>query len=528
MKKRVTAFALLLFLLINITTPVMAKLSTDDLAVVSGYAMDQDLYMFAQLDEKYTGTDLDTKVTIDGITIANKTSPVAIGESDATIKYLLMIDQSGSMNKYIDKVNAFVDALADQERANALFTIAGFGDDFKVISEGISDKEVVKSTIAGLNYNEPWTDPYNAIVKALNYVDTTSRTGGEVLNIIVVSDGKVDFGITDADKARKAENERAAAAKKKIEEAPEVLIHTFGVVEWDDLCLDTYAAGRGDNAVIDNENDATVYGKKIANYIDSLYYLDFSLKKDVGTERFALEVQMTGTDSDGTPAIMNTTLGNIPNLTNYVVKESEEDIFKIIGSAKDSDGEDSKEPISDSSDPNSKEKEDNEADIVQDTLDVKDDSADEGTKHSMNAMMIILVAVIMVCMILVVIVVCLIVRKNKQEGEKKSSSGGKIQIRLDPISGEIKKPKGKFNLSGFMIIGSSSKADIVIKADGVSRMHAKLYESNGVVYIQDISESSGVFMDGMRLQAPNRLLDGDEVTIGSARVVIRVSGRIGD
>ena len=207
LKKKFTAFALVLFLLVNMTMPVMAKLSTDDLAIVSGYAMDEQLYMFAQLDDKYTGKDLDTKVTIDGITIANRTSPVAIGESDATIKYLLMIDQSGSMNKYIDRVNAFVDALADEEKANAVFSIAGFGEDFQVIKEGITDKETVKSTIAGLSYNEPWTDPYNAIVKALNYVDTTSRTGGEVLNIIVVSDGDADLGISDAEEAKKAEKE---------------------------------------------------------------------------------------------------------------------------------------------------------------------------------------------------------------------------------------------------------------------------------------------------------------------------------
>lgn len=522
MKRRITVFALAFFLLVNMTMPVMAQLSTDDLAVVSGYAMDEELYLFAQLDDKYQGTDLDTKVTIDGITIANRTSPVAIGESDANIKYLLMIDQSGSMNKYVDKVNAFVDALADNEKASAEFAIAGFGADFKVISEGITDKEIVKSTIAGLSYNEPWTDPYHAIVQALNYVDTNSRIGGDVLNIIVVSDGDADLGIADADEEAKAQKERAAAAKKKIENAPEVLIHTFGVTEWEDLCMDTYEVGRGDNAVINDEQDAAAFGKKIATYIDHLYFLDFSLKKDVGTERFAIEVQMTGTDSAGTPAIMNTIFENIPNLTNYVVEESDEDIFKIIGSAEENSEEADQEPIDA---PDSVDQEDAQPDVKQDTLVYDGNAADEIARPSINILFVVLAVVIVAGLLLIILLVCLILRKNNQGTGKNSAVGGGILLRIDPLSGEIKKPKGKFVLSDSMIIGSSAKADIVLKADGVCGTHAKLFLSDGVVYIQDISETSGVFMGGMRLQAPNRLGDGDEIIIGSAKVVVRVQAK---
>ena len=522
MKKRITGLALVLILIINIKVPVMAKLSTDDLAVVAGYAMNGELYMFAQLDDKYTGTDLDTKVTINGITVANRTSPKAIGESDATIKYLLMIDQSGSMNKYVDKVNAFVDALADHERANAVFTIAGFGESFHVISEGITDKEVVKSVIAGLSYNEPWTDPYNAIVNALNYVDTTSRTGGEVLNIIVVSDGNADLGIEDAGEAEIAERERASVAKEKIEKSPEVLVHTFGVTEWEELCLDTYEAGRGDNAVINDESDAMAYGEKIADYIDSLYFLDFTLTKDVGTKRFAVEVQMTGTDSAGSLAIMNTTLEEIPNLTGYVVGESEEDIFKIIGSAEENKVDDPMKPTTDPDSAEIFEEKDDRSDVVQETYDSNESSADEEEDQPLNATAVVLVAVIVVCLLLCILLMCLLVKRNYQEGGKKSSSGIGVKILLDPISGWIRRPGGRFNISGSMVIGSSAKADIVLIADGVCNEHARLFVSDGEVYIEDISGSSGVFISGMRLQAPNRLEDGDEITIGAAKVVIRL------
>lgn len=486
--------------------------------------MGKELYMFAQLDDKYTGSALDTKITIDGITIANKTSRTVIGDSNAAIKYLLVIDQSGSMNQYVNRVNAFVDALADHERANAVFTIAGFGEDFKIISEGMTDKEAVKTAIAGLSYQEPWTDPYHAVVQALNYVDTVSRTGGEVLNIIVVSDGEVDLGIPDAEQAQKAERERAAAAKNKIRKSPEALIHTLGVTDWEELCLDTFEAGRGDNAVIQDENDAASYGEKIANYIDSLYCLNFSLNKDVGKKRFAVEVQMTGTDSAGTPSIINTTFEKIPNLTNYIVEESEENVFKIIGSAEERNKKHSKELETDKDADDKNGEKDDEDSGAQGTFYFNDDSAEKQTCPQLNTRFIVFVIAIAVCLVFIILLACLFTKKKKQETDHRSASADAdgIQIWLEPIFGEMKRPKGKFSISGSMTIGFSSKADIVIKAEGVCDVHAKLFLSNGVIYIWDMSQSSGVFMSGMRLQAPNRLEDGDEITIGAARIVVRV------
>lgn len=519
MKKRLMHFTLAFCIIISMTIPVMAKLSEDDMAVVSGYAMDGELYMFAQLDSKYTGAGLDTKVTVDGITITNKTSPVAIGDSEAVIKYLLLIDQSGSMKQYIDKVNAFVDALADHERAQAVFSIAGFGEDFQVISQDITDKEAVKSAIAGLSYQEPWTDPYNAVVKALNHIDTAPRTRGEVLNMIVISDGDADLGIKDAEEAMREEQGRAAAAKDKIQNSPEVLIHTFGVSQWEELCLDTYEAGRGCNAVIEGENDAAAYGEKIANYIDSLYFLDFSLQRDVGAKRFTAEVQMNGQDVDGNPAIMNTTLENIPNLTNYIVEESEEDIFKIIGSAQESKEDDSKTLISDT-EAFGKDGENDGWEDGKDTDHPGDGLTEETDNNQSTILLPILLAVTGTCLVLIVVLAFLLVRKNRGGGKITSDTG--ILMWLEALSGELKTPQGSFCISGSMVIGSDAKADIVLKADGVCSAHARLFVSNGVVYMEDISGNFGVFIGGMRLQAPNRLRDGDEAVLGSARVRIRI------
>lgn len=522
MKKRITGLVFTLILVINTMIPVMAKLSEDDFAIVSAYAMDGELYMFAQLDDKYTGSKLDTKIMIDGISIANETSPQAIGESNATIKYLLMIDQSGSMKKYVDKVNTFIDSLADHEKANAVFTIAGFGEDFTIISEGITDKGTVKSAIAGLSYNKLWTDPYRAIVKALNYVDTVSRTGGEVLNIIVVSDGKVDLGIGDTAEAEETEKERAVAAKNKIRRSPEVLVHTFGVTEWDERCLDTYEAGRGDHAVIQDENNARAYGEKIANYIDGLYFLDFTLKKDVTTKRFAVDVQATGKDIDGNPAIMNVSFDKIPNLTNYVVEESDEDIFKIIGNVEEGKEKDSGELEADPENEEEKGEKDEHVDTLKNTFYDDGDPADAKVPQPFNMMFAVIAAVIIICLLAAVLLVRLAVGKNARRAEKTSIPDAGVSIWLDPIVGEIKKPKGRFRISDSMVIGSSSSSDIVLKADGVCSGHAKLYVSGGAVYIQDISESTGVFMSGIRLQAPNRLEDGDEITLGSAKIVVRM------
>ncbi len=67
----------------------------------------------------------------------------------------------------------------------------------------------------------------------------------------------------------------------------------------------------------------------------------------------------------------------------------------------------------------------------------------------------------------------------------------------------------------------AEQTDVVLTGEGISRMHAKIYEEEGRVYLQDLNSTNGTFKNGIRLEANETvpLISGDEV--GFARMRYR-------
>lgn len=62
-------------------------------------------------------------------------------------------------------------------------------------------------------------------------------------------------------------------------------------------------------------------------------------------------------------------------------------------------------------------------------------------------------------------------------------------------------------------------ADIVLHDKSVSRMHAKIFEEDGELYLQDLNSTNGSFLNGLQLET-NEVLKikvGDEIGIGNLR-----------
>ena len=67
-----------------------------------------------------------------------------------------------------------------------------------------------------------------------------------------------------------------------------------------------------------------------------------------------------------------------------------------------------------------------------------------------------------------------------------------------------------------MVIGRVAGNDIVLDDQRVSRRHAMLYRTqDGSFYVVDEGSSNGTLVNGVRINLPTRLADGDCVTIGS-------------
>ena len=64
------------------------------------------------------------------------------------------------------------------------------------------------------------------------------------------------------------------------------------------------------------------------------------------------------------------------------------------------------------------------------------------------------------------------------------------------------------------LIGRSSKADIQVDQDSVSRHHAKLTSERGRVTVEDLGSTNGTIVNDEHIDAPARLRNGDLIKIG--------------
>lgn len=72
-------------------------------------------------------------------------------------------------------------------------------------------------------------------------------------------------------------------------------------------------------------------------------------------------------------------------------------------------------------------------------------------------------------------------------------------------------------------IGKQKDADFVLDDDSISRLHARIYIENDVVYLEDLNSTNGTFKNGIRLQPyeKRRLEEGDEIRLGKLLFVYR-------
>ena len=90
--------------------------------------------------------------------------------------------------------------------------------------------------------------------------------------------------------------------------------------------------------------------------------------------------------------------------------------------------------------------------------------------------------------------------------------------------------KGPKNLRGLhvdvlgpVIIGRSPSADIVIDEPFVSSNHARLSMQGPALVLEDLGSTNGTFANGIAVEEPDSLNDGDEVQVGDA--ILRVCRR---
>lgn len=69
-------------------------------------------------------------------------------------------------------------------------------------------------------------------------------------------------------------------------------------------------------------------------------------------------------------------------------------------------------------------------------------------------------------------------------------------------------------------VGRTKGADLVLADPEVSRRHARFESHNGVVYLEDLRSRNGTFLNGRRVKEAIEIRDGDEIDVGTTRLVV--------
>ena len=80
---------------------------------------------------------------------------------------------------------------------------------------------------------------------------------------------------------------------------------------------------------------------------------------------------------------------------------------------------------------------------------------------------------------------------------------------------------------GENIVGRAPEANVRLEASGVSRRHARIEVAGDHVHIEDLGSKNGTAVRGQRITAATPLTDGDDVTIGSVRLLFRMTSSAG-
>ncbi|HEX6312284.1 MAG TPA: FHA domain-containing protein [Acidimicrobiia bacterium] len=99
-----------------------------------------------------------------------------------------------------------------------------------------------------------------------------------------------------------------------------------------------------------------------------------------------------------------------------------------------------------------------------------------------------------------------------REPRRKERRGGALRLRVLEPPGR----KGEtWAIPEEVTVGRGGGCGIVLADDTyVSTLHARLFQTNGETYVEDLGSTNGTYVNGRRLSAATRLKRGDQVQFG--------------
>lgn len=478
--KRLPVLVLLTALLI----PPAFAVSDENAALVSQFQQNGFLYVFTAFEEWPDGLSARLRSGDLARDIPSAEQPQRVADNDTPVSYLLLVDCSTSMARFQNRVVQLSKRLAEADETGASFAVATFGEIFKVAGCDLSGNEMV-GAIEAINYIAQRTDISQGVLDAAEYLRTRQRQAGELVNLVVITDG---IPMYDEGSPELTEVARA------LEDTPSVLVHTvgFGGSKTDLQLL--ASLGRGLHVPGQESR-----GADIAKYVNDLCTTRFpwELKglrsaaeiqftwSGEGEALLPLDLNQAALPSDGAETSLE---GSIAPAPSQEITPAPSEVLETSPAVSDKGAAETAPPI---------------------------DGTNVGNKKDAVTP---LIWVVLAAVLAFLLAAFLFYRMAK--GKKRHGAG--IPMRLEVISGTLSDETDAIvHLEDELTIGSSGRCDIIWKDKDVSPRNSRIFLKEQMIYIEDLGSSCGTALGGMRLHCPNRLRSGDEISIGHVRFVLK-------
>lgn len=511
---------IVLLLLLALGLPVQAsETPPGSCQVVSAYYRGETLYTFLE------GQPPDELGLLLNNTQVAQGAPALVSETEATCQYLFLMDLSTSMPDYQQWILSFTDALFAQETQPVEVAIAGFGDRFELLDEGMTTSDEVRRAIGNLHYDHTATDLSGCLAQALRYTAETPVEEGAVANVILFTDGIPWPEQADG-------WEEAAAITQDLAQAPEVMFHlaSFGS-QGDDVLLQALSSGKGLSLSITSRSDAEAGGTAVAQQVDSLYGLAF--QPNMQLEEPRLDGQLFYQE-DGSTVFLD--LNHVRNYSVALPKEATAPTEEPANSPEPEptlepeptavpEPEGSASPESSppaegtvTSEPQVESSQEPSAPSVSSGPAAPEVPAGEEDASFPPIWMIVAGGTVAV---LGVAIVLLILSRRKERTSPREAGTPGIAMKLEVIQGKRKGKQVVFTLANPLTIGSAASCDIVWNDPEMDSVCARIFLNEQGVFIESVSPRTQVFVEGILIHGSNRLRSGDRVTVAHSTFCLR-------
>lgn len=506
--KRLLGLLCTLCLLAGAAAPASAAGQAE---AVAAFCQGNRLYTWLTLPEETWPEGLRAEARVGGEPAypADPPGPAPVAERAGPVSWLLLIDTSTSMPAFQGGVERFAAALPEGAGEGAAWAVAAFGEGFRLVQDYTADADVFLQAVKGLSYGANQTSLYRGLMDALDFLDARTRAEGELVNLVIVTDG------IEVDKNGPTQLEVAG----RISAAAPVLIHTLGLAssqaESEEALkvLGSFArATSGRHTVLERGGEAEGPAGEIMGYVNGLCALSFTLSLH---------------KMDGQP-IAAQLVFSTPDALLYQVAREDIPTLDAPGGAQEtqppaptSGGEPAAPPTA--AEPPAEGLIPGESPPPGESLQpVTASPAPESGEppRAPGGVPVWAFAAGGAALAAAGLAAVLLLRQRRGKTGRAPSPNA-VFMKLEVLSGTCATAQREFYLSGELIVGRGRGCDIPWKNREVDARNTRIFLREHVVYVEDLGSSGGTALGGMRLHGANRLRSGDEISIGPVRFTLK-------